>query len=149
MAIRSAQRWATSSGSSRRTTAKWGAVKPCLREFCAERALPSGVRGPVEWDALARFAANCFSETGFRDFDMESLVQRSSTGKSLTLRVSQPSGGKESDDFVGKLVIDGGGFQRIAVEFRPAGPVRGLGRTRTVVNGPHSQSWVREQILRT
>src|SRR3984893_12940261 len=102
MAIRSARRWATSSRSSRRTTAKWGAVKPCLREFCAERALPSGVRGPVEWDALARFAANCFSEMGFREFDMESLAQRNSTGEGLTLRVSESSGGKESGDLVGK-----------------------------------------------
>ena len=31
-------------------------------EIGAERALPAGVRGPVEWDALTRFAASCFSE---------------------------------------------------------------------------------------
>src|SRR5579864_9105553 len=65
--MRSARRWATSGRSSRRTTAKLAAVKPCLREFRAERALPSGVRGPVEWDAFARLAANCFWETGLRE----------------------------------------------------------------------------------
>jgi hypothetical protein len=39
------------------------AVKPCLRAFCAERALPSGVRGPVDPAALARLAASCSGET--------------------------------------------------------------------------------------
>jgi hypothetical protein len=29
------------------------------------RGLPSGERGPVDWAALARLAASCFSETGF------------------------------------------------------------------------------------
>jgi hypothetical protein len=38
--------------------------------FWAARALPSGVRGPVEWDALARLAASCFSETGFLGLDI-------------------------------------------------------------------------------
>src|SRR5260370_13793674 len=48
--------------SSRRTTAKVEAVKPCLRAFWAERVLPSWVRGPVEWEALARLAASCRGE---------------------------------------------------------------------------------------
>jgi hypothetical protein len=47
--------------------AKVDAVKPCLRAFCAERALPSGVRGPVERWAFARLAARCFSEMGLSD----------------------------------------------------------------------------------
>ena len=51
--------------SSRRTTAKVEAVKPCLVEFCAERALPSGVSGPEEWVAVARLAACCLGEMGF------------------------------------------------------------------------------------
>ena len=34
-----------------------GRVKPCLRAFCDERALPSGVRGPVLFCALCRLAA--------------------------------------------------------------------------------------------
>src|ERR1035437_6275056 len=59
----SARRWATSSMSSRRTTAKVEAVNPCLREFRAERDLPSGERGPVEWAALARLAASCLWDT--------------------------------------------------------------------------------------
>jgi hypothetical protein len=33
-----------------------GAVKPCLRAFWEERALPSEVRGPVDFWALARLA---------------------------------------------------------------------------------------------
>src|ERR1035437_259354 len=60
----SSRRWATSSMSSRRTTAKVEAVNPCLRELRAERALPSGERGPVEWAALARVAASCLTDTG-------------------------------------------------------------------------------------
>src|ERR1035437_7465965 len=60
----SSRRRATSSMSSRRTTAKVEAVNPCLREFKAERALPSGERGPVDWAALARLAASCLSDTG-------------------------------------------------------------------------------------
>ena len=47
-------------------TAKVEAVKPCLTAFWAERALPSGVRGPVERRALARLAASCLGETGLR-----------------------------------------------------------------------------------
>src|ERR1017187_707517 len=58
----SSRRRATSSRSSRRTTAKVEAVNPCLREFWAERDLPSGERGPVDWAALARLAARCLSE---------------------------------------------------------------------------------------
>src|ERR1035438_7059650 len=57
----SSRRRATSSRSSRRTTAKVEAVNPCLREFWAERDLPSGERGPVDWAALARLAASCLS----------------------------------------------------------------------------------------
>src|ERR1039457_1065169 len=56
------RRRATSSRSSRRTTAKVEAVNPCLREFWAERALPSGERGRVDCAAMARLAASCFSE---------------------------------------------------------------------------------------
>jgi len=55
---------ATSSISSRRTTAKVVAVNPCLREFWAERALLSGERGPVVREALARLAASCLGESG-------------------------------------------------------------------------------------
>jgi len=40
------------------------AVKPCLRAFWAERDLPDGVTGPVDFWALRRFAASCFSEIG-------------------------------------------------------------------------------------
>src|ERR1035441_2457207 len=43
--------------SSRRTTAKFSGLKVCLRAFWDERALPSGVRGPVECCALARLVA--------------------------------------------------------------------------------------------
>src|SRR5690349_3651671 len=39
------------------------ARRPCLRAFWAERALPSGVRGPVDLAALARLAAARFAET--------------------------------------------------------------------------------------
>src|ERR1700682_1484997 len=97
--MRSARRWSTSSSSSRRTTAKCEAVKPCLREFWAERALPSGVRGPVEWDALARLAASCFSEVGFLGFDIVAFVQRSSRREGANLMLSESSRGKESGDF--------------------------------------------------
>src|SRR5271157_282439 len=45
--MRSSRRAATSLRSSRRTTAKEVAVKPCLRAFWEERSLPSGVVGPV------------------------------------------------------------------------------------------------------
>ena len=45
------------------------AVKPCLRAFCDERALPSGVRGPVECLALEQLAARCFSEMGLLKSD--------------------------------------------------------------------------------
>src|SRR5450631_4450550 len=69
----SSRRRATSSSSSRRTTAKVEAVNPCLREFWAERDLPSGVRGPVDWAALARLAASWLAEMGFLGRDMGSL----------------------------------------------------------------------------
>ena len=46
-------RFSRESSSSRRTTANLAAAKPCLREFREERVLPSGVRGPVEFCALA------------------------------------------------------------------------------------------------
>ena len=46
------------------------AVNPCLRAFWAERALPSGERGQVDWAALARLAASCLSEMGFLGFVM-------------------------------------------------------------------------------
>src|ERR1035438_8172719 len=69
----SSRRRATSSRSSRRTTAKVEAVNPCLRAFCAERALPSGERGPVDWAALARLAASCLSvmRLGIGSFRLE------------------------------------------------------------------------------
>ena len=41
------------------TMAKASPEKECLRAFCAERALPEAVRGPVEFWALARLAASC------------------------------------------------------------------------------------------
>src|SRR5262249_39184757 len=41
-------------------------MRPWRREVRAERALPSGGRGPVDRAALARLAASCFSETGLR-----------------------------------------------------------------------------------
>src|ERR1017187_8783372 len=63
-ARRSSLRWATSWRSSRRTTAKVEAVNPCLRAFWVERALPCGVRGPVDLAALARLAASCSGERG-------------------------------------------------------------------------------------
>ena len=44
---------------------KVAAVRPCLRELAEARALPSGVRGPVDRAALARLAASCFSEMDF------------------------------------------------------------------------------------
>ena len=44
--------------SSIRRAANVAAVKPCLRAFCAERALPAAVRGPVERTALARLASS-------------------------------------------------------------------------------------------
>ena len=47
-----------------RTTTKDEAVKPCLMAFCAERVLPSGVLGPVDWTALARLAARRLREMG-------------------------------------------------------------------------------------
>jgi hypothetical protein len=37
------------------------AVNPCCTAFRLERALPCGVRGPVDFLALARLAAICFS----------------------------------------------------------------------------------------
>ena len=60
----------TSWRSSRRTTAKVEAVKPCLRAFWAERALPCGARGPVDLAALARLAASCSWETGCWGYGM-------------------------------------------------------------------------------
>jgi hypothetical protein len=57
--------------SSKRTTAKVEARKPCFRAFWAERALPSGVRGPVERWALARLAARRRGEAGLRVLGME------------------------------------------------------------------------------
>src|SRR5689334_13867693 len=63
--MRSARSRATSYISSRRMTGNAVAVKPCLRPFCAQRALPSAVRGPVERSAFARLAASCFSDIGF------------------------------------------------------------------------------------
>jgi hypothetical protein len=42
-----------------------------LRAFWAERAFPSGVRGPVERSALARLAARRRGETGLRVLGME------------------------------------------------------------------------------
>ena len=37
------------------------ARRPCLRPFCEERALPSSVRGPVDFLAFCRFAFRCAS----------------------------------------------------------------------------------------
>lgn len=51
-------------GDSKRTTVNLAAAKPCLREFWAARALPSGVRGPVERAALARLAARRLADGG-------------------------------------------------------------------------------------
>src|ERR1035437_3952730 len=90
----SSRRWATSSMSSRRTTAKVEAVNPCLRELRAERALPSGERGPVEWAALARLAASCLWDTGCFirvPFDLSYSMGR---GWSLKLKLGQVMGGK-------------------------------------------------------
>jgi hypothetical protein len=48
------------------------AVKPCLMAFWEERALPAGLVGPVDFLALARLAASCFSEMGILRVDMVS-----------------------------------------------------------------------------
>src|ERR1022692_4108677 len=81
----SSRRRATSSISSRRTTAKVEAVNPCLREFWAERALPSGERGPVDWAALARLAASCLSERGLVMWGPSDLRDSIRRGWSLKL----------------------------------------------------------------
>ena len=47
---------ANCSGSSPGISGCW-AVRPCLVAFCATVALPSGVRGPVDFFAFLRFAA--------------------------------------------------------------------------------------------
>ena len=44
-----------------RRMASW-AQSPCFRELRRTLALPSGVRGPVLFCALRRFASNCLSE---------------------------------------------------------------------------------------
>src|SRR5262249_47060929 len=62
--MRSALRRAISSMSSGVRAVIEMAAKPCLQAFREERALPSGVRGPVLFSALARLAANCFSQIG-------------------------------------------------------------------------------------
>jgi len=41
------------------------AVRPCLRAFCEDLALPSGVLGPVDFWALLLFAVICFSDAIF------------------------------------------------------------------------------------
>jgi hypothetical protein len=43
------------------TVVKASPEKECLRAFWDARALPAGVRGPVEDLALLRLAASCFS----------------------------------------------------------------------------------------
>ena len=40
--------------------------RPWVTAFSLDRALPSGVRGPVDRVALARLAASCLSEAGMR-----------------------------------------------------------------------------------
>ncbi len=42
--------------------------------FCAERRLPSEVRGPVECCALARLAMSCLSEIGLSGGDMKKIL---------------------------------------------------------------------------
>src|SRR6266508_3707952 len=94
-ATRSSLRWEISSRSSRRTTAKVEPAKPCLVAFWAERALPSGVRGPVERAALARLAASCLSDTGMRG----PLALRLSMGADVRGREVLVSGGGGRDYF--------------------------------------------------
>src|SRR5215475_11397290 len=62
--MRSALRRAISSRSSGLSAVMEMAAKPCFTAFREERALPSGVRGPVLFAAFARLAASCFSEIG-------------------------------------------------------------------------------------
>jgi hypothetical protein len=41
-----------------------GMVRPCLRALCEERALPSGLRGPVLWPGAGGFAAGVAAGMG-------------------------------------------------------------------------------------
>src|ERR1035437_934915 len=90
----SSRRRATSSMSSRRTTAKGEAVNPCLREFRAERDLASGERGPVDWAALARLAASCLSDTGFFMVGTSDLSYSMGRGWGLKSEFGQVMGGE-------------------------------------------------------
>lgn len=60
--MRSARSFSSASLSSILTMAKSVPAKECLRAFWEARALPAGVRGPVECWALARLAAVCLSD---------------------------------------------------------------------------------------
>src|ERR1017187_2155110 len=104
--MRSALRLATARRSSGLTTAKWAAVKPCLRAFWAERALPWGERGPVERVAFARLAARrpaetslwgCDTRVSFRFQQYHGVEQESEIQRGLGLR------GKE---LLAKIVVN-------------------------------------------
>jgi len=60
----SATRSAIWARSSMRTMVKGSGLKECLRAFWEERALPSGVLGPVDLRALARLAATRSGDVG-------------------------------------------------------------------------------------
>src|SRR5438105_2401617 len=51
--------WPSSWSSSSKGVSSSPDMRPWVRAFCAVRALPSGVRGPVECCALRRLAAIC------------------------------------------------------------------------------------------
>jgi hypothetical protein len=52
---------------------------PWIRAFCADRAFPSSVRGPVDLRALRRFARAFLSE--IFDFDAATMVKPSALKK--------------------------------------------------------------------
>src|SRR5579863_2322493 len=60
----------------------WSARRPCFKRFRATRALPSGVRGPVHFKALARLAA---SKAGVRTGDLRSDTARLSATSTLLI----------------------------------------------------------------
>ena len=69
--------------------------RPCFEAFCEERVLPEPLVGPVDLAALARLAANCFSETGFfwergffSDKDIGILFRLTHSGEGAGLRNS-------------------------------------------------------------
>ena len=81
------------------------AVKPCLRAFWEERALPSGVRGPVECLALARLASCCFSEMGLSESGNGNTSRPSgSTRVGWSLKLAEATDGAATGCAAGAMV---------------------------------------------